>query len=446
VDVATRVLWDLPVRLTEERLVQALHEVVHGWRREVDNHLRHNALSESETERHSRGRGRDATKRFPERPALAYGATLLFAIVQSDIVAVGQLGDGDVLVVSAAGEVRRPLPPDRRLVAHATTSLCGGDPVGDTRLALLPADDVLVVLSTDGYANSFVDDAAFLQVGSDLLMTIGESGLDAIQSSLAQWLTETTRSGAGDDVSVTMALTGAWSPASASEQLPALPAARGGARRPASRPVRQGATAVPKRTASHPPRRRARPLPAGSRQPRDTPVGLSPEVVPASTPRGSWAERHLHTWQGRLLVPLSVFVVVVAAALGSHRLLTEPATPTGSAVAEAVVWAVSPDRLVVERRHGSQVQRLTLSSPVRVYYRVPGGFLIQLFDGRVGRLDDSELMHQPDWPPNDNVQLDDQSGRYCLVTRDGVCRWVVDPATGRVSPTPTEGTRPRPFP
>ena len=60
----------------------------------------------------------------------------------------------------------------------------------------------LVLLSTDGYANSFEDDGGFLSVGSDLLMMLREHDTAAVQRDLETWLEEASREGSGDDITL----------------------------------------------------------------------------------------------------------------------------------------------------------------------------------------------------------------------------------------------------
>ena len=60
----------------------------------------------------------------------------------------------------------------------------------------------LVLVSTDGYVNSFSDEAGFLKVGSDLLEMLRGDGFDAVNAQLSGWLEEATRIGSGDDTTV----------------------------------------------------------------------------------------------------------------------------------------------------------------------------------------------------------------------------------------------------
>jgi serine/threonine protein phosphatase PrpC len=67
---------------------------------------------------------------------------------------------------------------------------------------LLDPPPVLILLATDGYANSFVNEAAFLQVGTDILEMIRADGLEAVQESLETWLSEASQAGSGDDITL----------------------------------------------------------------------------------------------------------------------------------------------------------------------------------------------------------------------------------------------------
>jgi hypothetical protein len=67
---------------------------------------------------------------------------------------------------------------------------------------LTQSPPALVLLSTDGYPNSFRDESGFLKVGSDILDMVQENGLASVQDHLAGWLSDSTRAGSGDDVTL----------------------------------------------------------------------------------------------------------------------------------------------------------------------------------------------------------------------------------------------------
>jgi len=138
-------------------------------------------------------------------PFAAYGTTLLAAAMTPESLLLLQLGDGDILTVTGEGVVDRPLPDDPRLAGNATTSLGARDAAGDFRSAAIPlteAGPALVMLSTDGYGNSFEVDAGFRQVGSDLLAMIRAEGSEAVQANMEGWLESASARGSGDDVTL----------------------------------------------------------------------------------------------------------------------------------------------------------------------------------------------------------------------------------------------------
>jgi serine/threonine protein phosphatase PrpC len=206
VNVTTELLWQLPHLVTADMVERAVGSIVDQWTRMVSTHLERHPLTPAELE----GAGvstSPGTTVIPQRPTVTYGATLLFAVVSTQQLVLGQIGDGDVLLVGADGRAVRPLPLDTRLVAHVTTSLSDDDAVSSTRTMVLdPADNRLVLLSSDGYANSFATDDAFLQVGCDVLRTVEEQGIGPVRQSLPRWLAETTLQGSGDDISVAIAV------------------------------------------------------------------------------------------------------------------------------------------------------------------------------------------------------------------------------------------------
>ncbi len=189
-------------RTAEERLPQ---ELVRGWQASVDAHLAEHPFEEGELARVEAKRGPKGRQEVLENPRLAYGATLLATLIASDFMLFLQLGDGDILAVQDGGEVVRPLPRDARLIANETTSLCMTRAWREIRLrfqASYGGVPALVLLSTDGYANSFVNEAAFLKVGTDLLSILSDEGADAVEKNLTAWLQEASESGSGDDITL----------------------------------------------------------------------------------------------------------------------------------------------------------------------------------------------------------------------------------------------------
>ena len=180
-------------------------EIVRRWQEMVEDHLAENPLTDEELASVAEQQGSDARQKVVNNPLLAYGATLLIVLVTRDFILYLQLGDGDILVVDETGGVSRPLPKDERLFANETTSLCRKDAWQDVRFrfqALFGKSPSMILLATDGYANSYRDDAQFMKIGTDMLSIIKEKGISPIQANLENWLKETTAAGSGDDITL----------------------------------------------------------------------------------------------------------------------------------------------------------------------------------------------------------------------------------------------------
>lgn len=173
-------------------------ELVRRWLASIYEHATDNPLPENKTSAQ------------PDVPVeRRYGATLLAALLTPKLHLYIQLGDGDILTVSEKGEVTRPpFLPDSHLLANHTTSLCSKEAWRFVRIHFQPIVErppVFVMLATDGYANSFADDADFEQVAKDLYTAIQRDGSAAVADHLPGWLETTSKEGSGDDISVVLA-------------------------------------------------------------------------------------------------------------------------------------------------------------------------------------------------------------------------------------------------
>ena len=187
-------------------------DLVTSWREAVSNHARENPLTEADYDRVNQGAGAQAVAALREAAEkgagtalfLAYGATILLVVVADSGIFYAQLGDGDILAVSAASEVESPLPEDASLIANETTSLCMRDAVRQFRFGFHHREKeppALILVSTDGYANAFASPQDFHKVGTDVLRMIQESGLPT-EVEIAPWLEAASSLGSGDDVTL----------------------------------------------------------------------------------------------------------------------------------------------------------------------------------------------------------------------------------------------------
>jgi hypothetical protein len=175
------------------------------WMTAVMSDLAHNPFSEAELAALEEAEGERGKESVVERPELAYGATLLVAAVTDERMIYLQLGDGDILTVAADGTTSRPIAADERLVGNQTTSLCQPEAWREFRVtetATSAGLPVLVLLSTDGYVNSFRSQEDFLQIGQDYLQILREQGSDVLSDELPKILAEATQQGSGDDITL----------------------------------------------------------------------------------------------------------------------------------------------------------------------------------------------------------------------------------------------------
>ena len=193
-----------PVPFVPEQVHELERKIVSGWLSAVLSDLDLNPFTDAELATLEKLDGAEGRAVVESSPELAYGATLLAAAATEKVLLYLQLGDGEILSVNAQGTATRPLPPDDRLIANQTTSLCQPEAWKDFRSTWVTdgALPSLVLLSTDGYANSFRSDEDFLKVGQDYLQIIREQGLSSLAEELPAVLTEATQQGSGDDITL----------------------------------------------------------------------------------------------------------------------------------------------------------------------------------------------------------------------------------------------------
>jgi Protein phosphatase 2C len=207
VHVAVKAVQDYLARLAgaECNLTQLSQEIVDAWVAAVVSDLTHNPFSEAELGALAEAEGERNKDSVVERPELAYGATLLVAAVMDERIIYLQLGDGDILTVAADGTTVRPIVADERLGGNQTTSLCQPEAWREFRTAEIATGaglPVLVLLSTDGYVNSFRSQEDFMQIGHDYLQILREQGPEVLADELPNILAEATQQGSGDDITL----------------------------------------------------------------------------------------------------------------------------------------------------------------------------------------------------------------------------------------------------
>ena len=136
----------------------------------------------------------------------AYGTTLMAVLITRQYLLCLHIGDGDIVILTEEGEpIDLPTRPEPPFLGVETTSLAGSNPAREFRVHFRKFDGhppALVLLSTDGLANSFVEEEGFLQVGRDLLRVARGEGMEALAIKAQDLVQRATDEGCGDDVTL----------------------------------------------------------------------------------------------------------------------------------------------------------------------------------------------------------------------------------------------------
>jgi len=134
-----------------------------------------------------------------------YGTTLISALIMADTILIGQIGDGDIVLVRPDGSVESPIPCDTRLVGMETRSLSSRDAHLLWRTATLDrgAGGVLIA-ATDGVSDSFdgPDGEEFLKFVRSLVARVNEYGIENVAGSMKTWLDRYSELASGDDMTL----------------------------------------------------------------------------------------------------------------------------------------------------------------------------------------------------------------------------------------------------
>ena len=177
--------------------------IISLWIKKVNEHLKENPIDFATLKDLS---SKDI-KSMKKNSLIAYGSTLLIVLLVHDYIVCYQLGDGDIMFVSKSKKVSKPIKRDKRHIANDTSSLCLNKPEKEFRIRVFrDLNHVLemIIVSTDGYSNSFSTEKGFLKVGTDLVEMMLVDGVGIIEENLREWIEDTSSHGSGDDTSVSI--------------------------------------------------------------------------------------------------------------------------------------------------------------------------------------------------------------------------------------------------
>jgi hypothetical protein len=208
VTVAHRAVHDLAVRLdglaqasqAEDELRGVLVPGIVGhWRDAVHEDVAAEPFTASE----------DAV-RGDDDATIAYGTTLLIALVWGKWLLLTQIGDGDILAIRPDGTALLPVPGDPQLDGRHTTSLCTPGAERSFRVAAVDTASTPllgVLLATDGYGNAQVAQEWEAAVSADLAGLIAARPPDWLATQLPLWAARcASLDGSADDTTIALLL------------------------------------------------------------------------------------------------------------------------------------------------------------------------------------------------------------------------------------------------
>ena len=143
-----------------------------------------------------------------------YGTTALCLVASSEFVFALQLGDGDIIAVPESPHPGYWLIEPEYMPGNETYSLCIPDCWRYIRTQIIYPDDqhiaapALIMLTTDGYSNSFISTEGFMKAGKDILSMLQTEGIHYVSQNLENWLETSSNEGSGDDIAMALLFSG----------------------------------------------------------------------------------------------------------------------------------------------------------------------------------------------------------------------------------------------
>ena len=183
-----------------DRLIRS---IIAKWTSEVDAELSQNPLTDEEYATASR-LGDEYRKGI--RTERMYGTTLMAGVLTDKYLLLIQQGDGRCVVFDCEGKASQPVPWDDRCVGTATTSLCDPDAARSVRYHVINIEEnpvIACIVGTDGVEDSFPTSMEKTHAYyRNILKEACEMGIEALEEALATDLSDLSRQGSADDVSV----------------------------------------------------------------------------------------------------------------------------------------------------------------------------------------------------------------------------------------------------
>ncbi len=187
--------------------------LVHNWMDRVQYHVQKHPFSTNDIDLVLKKKGPLILEKIINNPRIAYGSTLLTAVMTKNYFIFFQIGDGNILIVDNNKNVRNLFSNKNsdsddkssiESIVH-TESLCMDNSWLEFKTKIFDFHALkpkLILLSTDGYCNSFNNESGFLKIGLDYLSLLEEFGYSYLSENLYDILRQTSLEGSGDDITI----------------------------------------------------------------------------------------------------------------------------------------------------------------------------------------------------------------------------------------------------
>lgn len=135
-----------------------------------------------------------------------YGTTLLTVLITSKTVCIGQIGDGDILLVRPDNIIETISQKSTQHIGMTVDSLCSYDAqkLWNTKVLERGAGGYLFI-STDGLADSFTSEEQFHIFVRDLIKYMEKEGVEKVaQDYMPAWLDDCSEKGSRDDITLSV--------------------------------------------------------------------------------------------------------------------------------------------------------------------------------------------------------------------------------------------------
>lgn len=185
---------------TEPLLLQLKKSIIYRWNCLVAEDMEASPFMEEELA----GASKEAAELYAEgrQQEMAYGTTLIAAVVAEGFWFGLHIGDGRCAVLDDDGDFRFPIPWDEKCVGNRTTSICDVNALAEFRHFCGKKLPSAVIIGSDGVDGCFDDEAKLCGFYKVILRSLSESGEEEATAQLFDYLPRMSQKGSGDDISI----------------------------------------------------------------------------------------------------------------------------------------------------------------------------------------------------------------------------------------------------